>query len=189
MQSPDEPRDSLSSSANDTPRAPPRCVTASEVHSAVSPQRSRPPRSALACSPGRGVRGGFRAHAGVQGSALAPASLRPPPEARAPAAGGRGRRLSPSDPAAEEGRVPRDRRRVRQASESGAPTSPAPAEGRGREIPSRVQNGGQEKRAGGPLSARAWDTDALTLGTSRAQSLGEMAERAPPPPASQKNGR
>lgn len=42
---------------------------------------------------------------------------------------------------------------------AGGPISPAPAEGRGREIPSRVQNRGQEK-SGGPLTARAWETDA-----------------------------
>lgn len=186
MQSPDEPRDSLSSSANDTPRAP---VVRHRL-AALPPARftALSPRSDL----GRpGPLSPVARDAGFgEGSELTQESKAPhwhPP--RCGRRGGRGWRLSPSDPAAEEGRVPRDRRRVRQPSESGAPTSPAPAEGRGREIPSRVQNGGQEKRVGGPLSARAWVTDSLTLGTSRAQSLGEMAERAPPPPASQKNGR
>lgn len=117
VQSPDEPRDSLSSSAKDTPRA--RVVR--------HRLGASPPARFTALSPGplspvardAGVRGGFQGHAGVRGSALAPALLRPPPEARAPAAGGRGWRLSPSDPAAEEGRAARGRRRVRQASESG----------------------------------------------------------------------
>lgn len=71
VQSPDEPRDSVSSSANDTPRA--RVVR--------HRLGASPPARFTALSPGplspvardAGVRGGFQGHAGVRGSALAPA--------------------------------------------------------------------------------------------------------------------
>lgn len=113
-QIPDDPRESLSSSPNDIPsgpRAPAVCLCPSLSplrHGRRGSQRYLLAVVAAArvrCRPWPGAGGGFRRRAGVQCSAVALASLRPPPEVWAPAAGGRGWRLSPSDPAAEEGRA------------------------------------------------------------------------------------
>lgn len=60
----------------------------------------------LSPGPGRGDGGGCQRRAGVQSSALAPGLAAAAAEAGVPAAGGRGRALSRSDPAAEEGRAP-----------------------------------------------------------------------------------
>lgn len=136
------------------------------------PPGARRQRGAQRCLPAAVSPGARRGGAGrgprprsVPGSALAPASLRPPPDARAlAAAGGRGWRLSPSDPAAEEGRAARPAMGGRE--QGGPPKTRRPLKEGGGRFPHehrvgvrRQEWGAWETDAlrGGPLEPRAWE--------------------------------